>query len=37
MKTLIRLRGSCSLVGLKSHEDPDQSVWIVHSCKIEML
>ena len=37
MKTLIRLGGSCSLAGLKCYEDSDQTAWIVHSCKIEML
>ena len=37
MKTLIRLRGSCSLVDLKGYEDSDQTAWIVQSCKTVML
>ena len=37
MKTLIRLLGSCCLVGLKCYEDSDQTAWIVLSCMTEML
>ena len=37
MMTLIRLRGSYSLVGLKCYEDSDQTSWIVQSCRTEML
>ena len=37
MKTMIRTRGSCSLVGLKCYEESDQTVWIVQSCRSEML
>ena len=37
MKTLIRLRGSCSLVDLKGYEDSDQTAWIVQSCWTEKL
>ena len=37
MKTQIRLRGSCSLLGLKLYEDSDQTALIVQSCRTEML
>ena len=37
MKTQIRLRGSCSLLGLKFYEDSDQIAWIVPSLRTEIL
>ena len=37
MKTLIRLGGKSSLVGLNCYEDYDQNAWIVQSCRSEML